>query len=104
MSPRCLPGCRPGPAARRFTKTGRPERSSAALKPARRLTASGTADEPDPAVELRVPDEALFDAGHADQDRAELAAVVAVAELRANDRLTWSANLRQVPGHLGANR
>ena len=61
-------------------------------------------DEPDPAVELRVPDEALFDAGHADQDRAELAAVVAVAELRANDRLTWSANLRQVPGHLGANR
>jgi hypothetical protein len=45
-------------------------------------------DEPDPAVELRVPDEALFDAGHADQDRTKLAAVVAVAELRANDRLT----------------
>ena len=38
-------------------------------------------DEPDPAVELRVPGEALLDAGHADQDHAELAAVVVVAEL-----------------------
>jgi hypothetical protein len=55
-------------------------------------------DEPDLAIELRVPGEALFDAGHADQDRAQLAAVVVVAELCANDRLTWPANLRQAPG------
>src|ERR1700745_2239772 len=32
MSPRCLPRCRPGLTARRFTKTGRPARWSAALK------------------------------------------------------------------------
>ena len=38
-------------------------------------------DEADPAVELRVAGEALFDAGHADEDHAELAAVVVVAEL-----------------------
>ena len=38
-------------------------------------------DEPDPAVELRVAGEAFFDAGHADQDHAEAAAVVVVAEL-----------------------
>ena len=38
-------------------------------------------DEPDPAVELRVPGETFFDAGHTDQDHAEAAAVVVVAEL-----------------------
>ena len=38
-------------------------------------------DEPDPAVELGVAGEALLDARHADQDHAELAAVVVVAEL-----------------------
>ena len=38
-------------------------------------------DEPDAAVELGVAGEALFDAGHADEDQAEAAAVVVVAEL-----------------------
>jgi hypothetical protein len=38
-------------------------------------------DERDPAVELRVPGEPFFDAGHADQDHADAAAVVMVAEL-----------------------
>jgi hypothetical protein len=38
-------------------------------------------DEADPAVQLRVAGEGLLDAGHADQDHAEVAAVVVVAEL-----------------------
>src|SRR6266851_1765241 len=38
-------------------------------------------DEPDPAVELGVAGQALFDAGHPDEDHAHLAAVVVVAQL-----------------------
>ena len=36
-------------------------------------------DEADPAVELRVPGETFFEAGHADQDHAEAAAQADVA-------------------------
>jgi hypothetical protein len=38
-------------------------------------------DEPDPAVQLRIAGKPLLIAGHADQDQAELAAVVVVAQL-----------------------
>jgi hypothetical protein len=38
-------------------------------------------DEPDAAAELGVAGQALFDAGHPDQDHAHLAAVVVVAQL-----------------------
>jgi hypothetical protein len=38
-------------------------------------------DEPDAAVELRIPGEPFLDAGHSDEDQAELAAVVVVAQL-----------------------
>jgi hypothetical protein len=37
--------------------------------------------EPDPAVELRVGGESLLEAGHADQEKAEGAAVESVAEV-----------------------
>jgi hypothetical protein len=44
-------------------------------------------NEADPAVQLRLAGEGLLYAGHADQDHAEVAAVVVVAELLEGGRL-----------------